>query len=153
MTASPPPAGWRVRAAAPIAPSAAEPVAREPNAADVATTQPHVPPERDQLSRNNLRGLVERVFKGKLADRELAPYDYERLVDAVMRLRSALGILRRAEKSQASAAALDEQRQAVLSALANIGEITGVWPSELGNVLAPDDDLTGAESIAPNSSP
>jgi hypothetical protein len=75
-----------------------------------------------------------------------------------MRLRSALRILRRADESQASAAALDKQREAVLSALTDIEAITGVRPADLGDVLASDDDLTAAgndrgQSIAPNRSP
>jgi hypothetical protein len=133
-------------------------VAREPNAADVATAQPDVPPARDRLSRKTVRALVERVFKGKLADRELTPRDYDRLVDAVMRLRSALRSLRRDDESPAaSAAVLDEHRQAVRSALGDIEVITGVPPSQLGDVLVSEDDLTatpndGAESAAPDGS-
>jgi hypothetical protein len=135
-----------------------QPVAREPNASHVATVPPDLPPARDRLSRKDVRGLVERVFKGKLADRELAPRDYDRLVDAVMRLRSALRIVRRDDASPAGAAALDKQRAAVRSALTEIEAITGVPPSELGNVLASDDDPTaaendGAESPAPRGSP
>jgi hypothetical protein len=104
-----------------------------------------------------VRALVERVFKGKLPDRELTPRDYDRLVDAVMRLRSALRSLRRGDELPASAAVLDEHRQAVRLALGDIEVITGVPPSQLGDVLVSDDDLTampndGAESAAPDGS-
>jgi len=143
-----------------IPPSVAgpQPVARDPNASHVATVPPDLPPARDRLSRKDVRGLVERVFKGKLADRELTPRDYDRLVDAVMRLRSALRIVRRADESRAGGAALDKQRAAARSALTEIEGITGVPPSELGNVLVSDDDSTaaendGAESPAPRGSP
>jgi hypothetical protein len=143
--------------ARPVSAATPQSVAREPNAADGATAQPDVPPARDRLSRKNVRALVERVFKGKLADRELTPRDYDRLVDAVMRLRSALRSLHRDDGSPASAAVLDEQRQAVRSALGDIEVITGVPPSQLGDVLASDDDLTatpndGVESAAPDRS-
>jgi hypothetical protein len=117
-----------------------------------------LPPARDPLSRKDVRALVERVFKGKLADRELAPRDYDRLVDAVMRLRSALRVVRRGGESPADGAALDRHREAVRSALTEIEAITGVPPSELGNVLESDDDSIaaendGAKNPAPRSSP
>lgn len=134
-----------------------QPVAPESNAAGGATSQPDLTATPDSLSRGYVRGLVERVFKGKLADRELTPDDYERLVDAVMRLHLALRILRRTDESPANAAALGEQREAVVSAFTDIEAITGVRPENLGDVLA-SEDLTGAENlgargIAPDRSP
>jgi hypothetical protein len=83
---------------------------------------------------------VERAFKGKLADRELTPRDYDRLTAAVMRLQSASRSLRRGDESQARPAVLDKQRQAVRSALDEIETITGVPPSQLGDVFASDED-------------
>lgn len=122
--------------------SAATPqsVAREPEHADFVTAQPHVPPANDRLSRKSVRALVERAFKGKLADRELTPRDYDRLTAAVMRLQSASRSLRRGDESQARPAVLDKQRQAVRSALDEIETITGVPPSQLGDVFASDED-------------
>lgn len=139
--------------------SAATPqsVAREPDAADFVTAQPHVPPAHDRISRKSVRALVERVFKGKLADRELTPRDYDRLTVAVMRLQSASRSLRRGDESRASPAVLDERRQAVRSALDDIETITGVPPSQLGELLASDEDQHAtpdddAASAAPNRS-
>jgi hypothetical protein len=134
-----------------------QPVAPESNAAGGATSQPDLTATPDKLSRGYVRGFVERVFKGKLADRELTPDDYERLVDAVMRLHSALRVLRGTGESPANAAALGEQREAVVSAFTDIEAITGVRPEDLGDVLA-SEDLTGAENlgakgIAPSRSP
>jgi hypothetical protein len=43
---------------------------------------------------------------------------------------------------------LDEQRQVMLSALAEMERITGVPPSNLGEVLASDDDLTSEQNDA-----
>jgi len=87
-----------------------------------------------------MRALVERAFKGKLADRELTPHDYDRLTVAVMRLQSASRSLRRGDESRVSPAVLDKQRQAVRAALDEIETITGVPPSQLGDVLASDED-------------
>jgi len=118
----------------------AEALAREPNDADFVTAQPHVPPAHDRLSRKSVRALVERAFKGKLADRELTPRDYDRLTAAVMRLQSASRSLRRGDESRVSPAVLDRRRRAVRSALDDIETITGVPPSQLGDVLASDED-------------
>ncbi len=118
----------------------AEPVAPHSTAADAAAAHIDRADEGDRLSRKTARGLLERTFKGKLTDRELQDRDYDRLTDAVLRLRSALRILRHGNGTAANTAVLDRQRQIMLSALAEIERITGVPPSSLGEVLTSDDE-------------
>ena len=57
-----------------------------------------------------------------------------------MRLQSASRSLRRGDESRVSPAVLDRRRQAVRSALDDIETITGVPPSQIGDVLAYDED-------------
>jgi hypothetical protein len=94
---------------------------------------------QDHLSRAQVRALAEYGLAGKLRDRELSPADYDRLVDAVMRLRAAL---RRAERENAHPddAARSKDRQAIAAALDDIQSITGVPPSDLGEALNSSND-------------
>ena len=71
----------------------ARPVARSPDErigaidrADALAAKAQRLAGREAVSRTQLRLLLERVFAGKLADRELGSDDYDRLVDATLRL-------------------------------------------------------------------
>ena len=141
--ASPSAEGGAVSAAArnafPPAPALARPrsaVRAERSAADVATDS-----AVDALTHDELRRLVERRLEGKLADRELSPRDYDRIVGAVMRLRAAVGELRHLEPARDGEGA-EGLRRIVVAALAEIERITGVPPAELGDLLTDD---TGKE--------
>jgi hypothetical protein len=82
-----------------------------------------------------MRRVVERALAGKLT-REFTSDDYDRLAAAVVRLRAAVAVLRRGGDDAASGAGA---RDDVRAALAEIEAITGVAPSELGDVFAPND--------------
>jgi hypothetical protein len=101
---------------------------------------------REPYERDDLRRLFERVLAGKLRDRELGPQDYDRLVDAALRLRGALRVLRGTEESAATARVRDEQRRVVGASLGEIEAITGLPPAELGSVLTPSADESGDDS-------
>lgn len=101
---------------------------------------------REPYEREDLRRLLERVLAGKLRDRELGPQDYDRLVDAALRLRAALRVLRGTEESAATAQVRDEQRRAVGAIFGEIEAITGLPPAELGSVLTPSEDESTGDS-------
>ncbi len=143
--AAPPPAAWTPALA----------VGRPLSGVGAADIRPHStatvpdaaaanvgPAEHDALSRRATRQLLERALEGKPMGRELLPRDYDQLTDTVLRLRSALRAIRHGSDAAADPAALDEQRHVVVSALDEIARITGVPPSDLGEVLASDADAT-----------
>ena len=104
-------------------------------------------------SRKETRALLQRTLAGKLPARELQPRDYDRLTDAVLRLRAALGVLRAGENADANPATLDEQRQVVASALDEIERITGVPPSNFGEILSADEPTPEPSPVAPGARP
>jgi hypothetical protein len=112
-----------------------------PGAASDATSG-HRSRSRNRLSHKEARQLVKRVFAGKLPDRELQDDEYDRLAGAVLRLRSALRQMRRANERGADDAATARYRAIVASAFAEIERITGVPPQGLGEVLTSDGDRT-----------
>ena len=126
--------------------SSPQPLTNEADDRDATATSRRAPPPREQMSRKDLRGFVERTLKGKLADRELTSDDYDRLVDDMMQLRSATRTIRRAEGSANGAAATANARDTIVAALADIETVTGVPPSELGTVLAAGDDTAGDDT-------
>ena len=132
--------------------SSPQPLTNEADDRDATATSRRAPPPRERMSRKDLRGFVERMLKGKLADRELTSDDYDRLVDDMMQLRSATRAIRRAEGSANGAAATANARDTIVAALADIETVTGVPPSELGTLLASDDDSAAADA-APEAAP
>jgi hypothetical protein len=133
--------------AAPRAAASAPQVAPPPADAN-APARPAPSPAEDAPSRREVRALIARVLADKLPDRQLTARDYDRLTDAVLRLRAA----NRAAQSggePTDAATLNTQHQAALAALTDIETITGVPPSELGELLAGDDSAAGAPAAAP----
>jgi hypothetical protein len=122
--------------------------ARAFTAGDHAAARVDRPPARARRARRDTHAMVRGVLDGKLDDRELTPADYDRLTDVVLRLRTAARILRSADDSAAGDAARVEQRQVLAAALAEVEAITGVPPSELGNLL-----VTGRQSDVPASAP
>ena len=142
QAAAPTPAVVPTRAAAsapqvPPPPADANPQAR-----------PAAPPAEDASSRREVRALIARVFDGKLPDRQLTARDYDRLTDAVLRLRAANRAAQSGGESS-DAATLNAQHQAALSALTDIETITGIPPSELGELLAADESAAGAPAAPP----
>jgi hypothetical protein len=129
----------------------APPAPEEPAGAAGTVARGDVPPARAPLPRAEVRHALERALAGRLADRELTPQDYDRLVDAVIRLRTARRLMRGAGESAADSAARDEQRRALLAALGEIEEIVGVPPSALGDALAAGDEPAAAEDDRPEA--
>jgi hypothetical protein len=143
------PTGGFARAPAASSP---QPLTNEADDRDATATSHRAAPPRERMSRKDLRGFVERMLKGKLADRELTSDDYDRLIDDMMEIRSATRAIRRAEESANGAAATADAREKIVAALADIETVTGVPPSELGTLLAPDDDSAAADA-APEAAP
>jgi hypothetical protein len=134
--------------AMPREPAAAAPV-RAFTAGDTRGAAPRDrPPARERRERRDTHALVRDVLDGKLDDRELTPDDYDRLTDVVLRVRNAARILRSADASPVGDAARVEQRQVLVAALAEVEAITGVPPSELGNLL-----VTGRQGAVPAPAP
>ena len=137
-----------------VAPAAERPraPADEPTPAEVAAAKAAHLAARERLSRAELRDLLEGALEGRLADRELAPHDYGRLADAVLRLRSAQRVLRNMDESAATAALLDDQRRKLLAALAEMEDITGVPTANLGEVLGSDGEPWSDDGGPPDES-
>jgi hypothetical protein len=97
---------------------------------------------REPYARAELGRVLEGVLAGKLPDRELGAHDYEQLVEATLRLRAALRVLRGIEESPATSAVREAQRESVRAAFAEMEAITGLAPTELGSLMPPDPELT-----------
>jgi hypothetical protein len=136
------------RAAAGIAPTATRGEAshRDRSPADSLDAKTRRLAAREPYTRADLRRLLERVFADKLGDRQLGSEDYERLVDATLRLRAALRVLRGTDESSSTAAVREEQRQTVRTIFEEIEAITGLPPAELGSVLTSEDTAGDAPS-------
>jgi hypothetical protein len=87
------------------------------------------------MSKREARQIVERVMRERVG-RDLSAPDYDRLADAVIRLRTASRALASSDLATADQAA---ERQAMQSALSDIVTITGLQPSELSGAFASDD--------------
>lgn len=85
------------------------------------------------MSQREARRLVERAVKDRLA-RDLSSDDYDRLAEALLRLRAAARELRRADDLATRA----RERDAMQQALADIRTISGLQPSDLGDALEGD---------------
>lgn len=103
---------------------------------------------REPLSQRDVRHLLERASKGKLAGRELSAADQARLTDAVVRLEEVARNLRATDRATATADEIEERRESLASALAEIEEITGLPPSELGALLGSDGGAAGGTDDA-----
>jgi hypothetical protein len=141
----------------PVATPAAAPVAGRPSAAaasparavDVTARLPPPAPElpddgqevarhaRDDVSPREARRLVEHVVKTRLG-RDLGAADYDRLTDAVLRLRTASRRLRTA--GDASPAVRERERGEIEAALADMRAITGLSANELGGLFGSDEE-------------
>jgi len=133
------------QAVATRAAAGAPPIAPPPADGSSAARAPA--PADDAPSRREVRGLIARVLDGRLPDRQLTARDYDRLTDAVLRLRAANRTTRDAGETS-DAATLNAQQQAALSALTDIETITGIPPSELGELFAADERDAGSAGAA-----
>jgi hypothetical protein len=93
-----------------------------------------VTPHDAGMSKSDARRFVEHVMHDRVG-RDLSAPDYDRLADAVIRLRTASHAL----EAPASTAEQAAQRQAMQTALADIGAISGLPPSELTSAFADDE--------------
>jgi hypothetical protein len=134
-------------------PRAAKPVARAPAPA------PRLPPveslanlegDRDKvaelvadekLSPVDVRVLLEQVLAGKLP-RQLSTRDYDRLTNAVMRVRAAERVLRGVDESAANAELRAEHRAILSDATSEVEAITGVELSALKQIVEPGGGVT-----------
>jgi hypothetical protein len=107
----------------------------EPTEAELAHEKAERLAAKEPLDRDNIRELLEQAFDGRL-ERELSASDYERLADAFLRVRAAERIIRRVDESAASAELLAAQREVLQNALVEVEHITGMTPSELGEIIS-----------------
>jgi len=89
------------------------------------------------MSHREARGLVERVVKDRLAV-DLSSQEYDRLADAVLRLRAAARKLRTADDSPSGMAIRARERDAMQRALTEIQTISGLQASDLGEAFEGD---------------
>jgi hypothetical protein len=99
----------------------------------------------ETLTREQLHGMLERTFEGKLHDRELTPSEYDRLAEAVFKIRASQRVLQGIPESEDTSAVRALYVAQVKTAFADVQDILGIAPSQLGDVLGSGD---GAE--APN---
>ena len=125
--------------ASPIPPERSAPVAsRVPRTRESPIAPLAVPSPEGAgagMSKREARRIVERVMRERVG-RDLSAPDYDRLADAVIRLRTASRALASSDLATADQAA---ERQAMQSALSDIVTITGLQPSELSGAFASDD--------------
>src|SRR6185369_3440283 len=132
------------------APRAATPLATaraERSAADRAARETVTVP--GDLPRAAVRKLVERVLADKIPGRTLQPRDYDRLTDAVIRMRTAMRALRDAGREDP--AVVEAQREALASALAEIERTTGVAAVQLGELVTADETAPDAADAGPHT--
>ena len=99
----------------------------------------------EPLTPEQLHGMLERTFEGKLHDRELTPSEYDRLADAVFKIRASQRVLQGIPESEDTSAVRALYMAQVKTAFADVQDVLGIAPSQLGDVLGGGD---GAE--APN---
>jgi len=90
------------------------------------------------LSQRDARRLVEHVVKDRLG-RDLSAQDYDRMADAVIRLRTASQALRRSDDSKTR----EREATVLRNALAEIQSIAGVPASDLGILDKTDSETAG----------
>ena len=73
---------------------------------------------------------------GKLSDRELTPSEYDRLADAILRIRASQRVLQGINESDPGSEVRGVYSDTIKGAFAEIEQITGVPPSGWGDVLA-----------------
>ncbi|MEO6029580.1 MAG: hypothetical protein ABIR79_22165 [Candidatus Binatia bacterium] len=127
--------GWPPPGTTPSAPH--QPAAADDPTRAVRDAPPTAPAA--PFSQRDARRLVEHVAKERLG-RDLGAQDYDRLADAVMRLRAAALALRRSPDPQVR----EQQGTALRDALAEIQEIAGVPASDLGLLDTTESATDGA---------
>jgi hypothetical protein len=108
----------------------------EPTAVEIAQAKAEDAAGAETLSRAQLETMLTTTLSGKLGDRELTSTDYSRLVDAILRIRAAQRVLDTIPESDPGASVRFLHAGVLQAAFAEMTEITGVAPQQLGDVLA-----------------
>jgi hypothetical protein len=94
----------------------------------------------EPLTREELNATLKRTFESKLHDRELTPSEYDRLADAVFKVRASQRVLQGLRESEETSAVRAIYMAQVRTAFAEVQDILGIPPSELGDVLGSGDE-------------
>ena len=89
----------------------------------------------EPLTREELTTTLKRTFESKLHDRELTPSDYDRLADSVFKIRASQRVLQGMPESDDTSAVRAIYMAQVRTAFAEVQDILGMPPSQLGDVL------------------
>jgi hypothetical protein len=128
--------------AAPPAPAPAAPAQAAPALAALESelAKADALAAEEPLKAEDVRALLEQVLAGRLP-RELSPQDYDRLTDAVMRVRAAERVLSGVDETEVSAELRAEQRLVLNDATSEVERITGVELGELSKIVDPQDGV------------
>jgi len=96
---------------------------------------------KETYSREQLHSLLQTTLAGKLTDRELGSGDYDRIADAILRIRASQRVLRGINESDPGSDVRAVYADTLKAAFAEIQDITGVPPSGWGDVLADQSEL------------
>jgi len=124
-------------AVVPNTPVAAPHVAR-PEPTDVETAQAKAArlAAKETYTRAQIHSLLQTSMQGKLSDRELTPSDYDRLADAILRIRASQRVLQGIGESDPGSEVRSVYSDTLKGAFEELQQITGVPPSGWGDVLA-----------------
>ena len=89
----------------------------------------------ETLTPDQLHGMLVRTFEGKLHDRELTPSEYDRLANAILKIRASQRVLNGVPDSADTAELRAVHVAALRSAFADVHDILGIPASALGDVL------------------
>jgi hypothetical protein len=91
----------------------------------------------ETIPRAMVRQALEEAFDTHLPDRRLAPEQYERLTDAVLRIRAARRSLTGLPLSQENAEAIHRLREELTDALTDFHEVAGLTLDEFTELAQP----------------
>lgn len=139
--AAPPAVAPAAPAPAPANPPAPAAAAPEPTALEIAQANAARLAAQEPLTHELIRGMLEKTLAGKLIDRELTASEYDRLADALLRIRASQRVLEGIPESDPGAEVRALHVDVLQAAFAEIQDVTGIAPSDMGDVLA------GAEPV------
>lgn len=91
---------------------------------------------KETYSHEQLHSLLQKSMAGKLSDRELTPSEYDRLADAILRIRASQRVLQGIDESDPGSEVRGVYSYTLDGAFVEIEQITGIPPSGWGDVLA-----------------